>query len=67
MFSTDVLDILHQVWDVYGGFTGNELEAISHKEDPWLQARGGIPAYEYSNAQISDRVIFNYYNEQASR
>lgn len=67
VFSTEVLNILQQVWDVYGGLTGNELEAISHKEEPWIKARNGIPAYESSDALISDRVIFSYFNEQANR
>lgn len=66
VFQSDVLDILNQVWDVYGEYTGNELEEISHKERPWRVARSNLPAYEICRERISDQEIFKYYNEQAS-
>ena len=64
-FSEEVKDILNQVWDVYGKYTGNQLETISHKELPWICARNGIPAYQTSTKRISDTVIFEYYNGQS--
>ena len=67
VFPEDVLDILNQVWDVYGKFTGNELEAISHREAPYIVARNGIPAYAASNNRISDDIIFKYFNEQSEK
>lgn len=67
VFPEDVLDILNQVWDVYGKFTGNELEAISHRETPYIVARNGIPAYAASNNRISDDIIFKYFNEQSEK
>ena len=63
----DVLDILNQVWDVYGHFSGNQLEAISHQEAPWIIARNGIPPYEPCDNIISDNSIFCYFNEQANK
>lgn len=60
-FSVDELDVLNQVLDVYGGFNGNELEAICHNEEPWISARGGAPAFEASTVRIDDSVIFRYY------
>ena len=66
IFASDVLDVLNQVWDVYGSFTGNELEEISHKDAPWREARNGLASYMGSNRKISDKSMFEYYNEQAS-
>ena len=66
IFSSDVLDVLNQVWEVYGDLSGNELEAISHKEEPWISARKGIPPYATSTEYLSDEVIFRYFNEQAA-
>ena len=66
IFASEILDILQQVWDVYGGFTGNQLEAISHKEMPWIEARKGIPVCMASSEIISDKNMFIYYNEQAN-
>ena len=66
IFASEILDILQQVWDVYGGFTGNQLEAISHKEMPWIEARKGIPVCMASSEIISDKNMFIYYNEQSN-
>lgn len=66
IFASEIPDILQQVWDVYGGFTGNQLEAISHKEMPWIEARKGIPVCMASSEIISDKNMFIYYNEQAN-
>ena len=66
IFASEILDILQQVWYVYGGFTGNQLEAISHKEMPWIEARKGIPVCMASSEIISDKNMFIYYNEQAN-
>lgn len=63
----DILDILNQVWDVYGHYSGNQLEAISHQETPWINARNGLPPYEPCDNLISDECIFLYFNEQASK
>ncbi len=66
IFSEDVLDILNQVWDVYGAFTADELEAITHRETPWKEARGTLPAYATCDYVISDESMFKFYNEQAA-
>lgn len=58
----EVEDILNQVWEVYGSFTGNELESITHQETPWVEARKGLSAFTISQNEIDDRVIFEYYN-----
>lgn len=63
-FSEDDLDVLKQVLEVYGGFTGNELESICHQEEPWKSAREGLLPYEPSHQCISDESIFNCYSER---
>jgi uncharacterized phage-associated protein len=66
IFETEVLDILEQVWAAYGSFSGNQLETISHREKPWLEARNGVPAYMATTNLISDKDMFIFYNEQAN-
>lgn len=61
IFDEETEDILNQVWDVYGHFTGNELETITHQEDPWMKARSGYSPLERCNEEISDESIFEYY------
>ena len=65
-FNEDAKDILDQVWEVYGGYTGNQLESITHRESPWLNARGGCSSYEICTNEISDADIFNCYIERVS-
>lgn len=65
-FSEEELDIMNQVWDVYGRFTGNELESLTHQEEPWIEAREGLQPYEPGQKDLNMKTIFKYYNHQAS-
>lgn len=64
IFDEDVEDILSQVWDIYGEFSGNELEALTHEESPWINARGNLRALDHSKKIISDRDIFECYGQR---
>ena len=66
-FPPDVLDVLEQVWNVYGKFNGNQLEAISHQEDPWIEARRGISETEPSNNVLNDEIIYKYYSNRINQ
>ena len=56
-----VLDLLERVYATYGEFDGDQLEILTHREQPWIQARQGVPEYEPSNNPIRDEVIKQYY------
>lgn len=60
-FAEDIEDILNQVWDVYGEYTADQLESMTHQEDPWKKARKGYSPLENCDKEISDEDIFNYY------
>lgn len=64
-FDAETLDILNQVWDVYGGYNANELESLTHQEAPWINARKGLSPVEPGTRSISDEDIFTYYIGQA--
>lgn len=34
-----VLNVLYSVWQTYGDKSANELEALTHQDDPWIFAR----------------------------
>lgn len=61
VFDEDVENVLNQVWEVYGGYNGNELESMTHQEDPWKNARKGLSPIEPSTNIISDKDIFTFY------
>lgn len=54
--------LLQQVWEAYGDFSADELEAISHKEFPWKNARKGIRDGEACANEISNYDILKYYS-----
>lgn len=59
----EVEEILDQVWAVYGGYSGNQLESISHQEAPWLKARKGLAEYEGTDREIDVFDIYDFYSK----
>jgi uncharacterized phage-associated protein len=53
---------LEEVWKVYGHLEGNDLERLTHSEEPWLKARGGIPPDMSSHAVIMKDWMREYYS-----
>lgn len=64
IFEPDVLDVLEQVWDVYGKLNGNQLENICHQEQPWREARRGYSENQPSKRALDDKIIYQYYNKR---
>jgi uncharacterized phage-associated protein len=58
---------LDQVFDVYGGYTADDLEAMTHKEEPWKKAREGLLPSEYSRRPISMKIMRDYYGERIGK
>ena len=61
-FSKELESLLEQVWEAYGGFTADELEAISHEETPWKKARKGYKDGDACSNEISNYDILYYYS-----
>ena len=55
------IELLESVWQTYGGHTGNALEALSHKEQPWIDARSGYKPSEKCNVRISLKSMRDFY------
>ena len=45
----------------YGDMAGHELRALTHLEDPWKEARKGIPLMEHSENEITHGMMRLYY------
>ncbi|MEM5528102.1 type II toxin-antitoxin system antitoxin SocA domain-containing protein [Gammaproteobacteria bacterium AS21] len=58
----DAADTVDQVLNVYGTKTAQWLSNLTHEEDPWLDARNGIPATQSSNVIIQKGDIHSYYS-----
>lgn len=59
-----VLGVLQEVWETYGGFTADQLERLTHSEEPWIKARKNSGVNEVSTNKISIDTIYNYYSKQ---
>ncbi|MCL1983656.1 MAG: DUF4065 domain-containing protein [Clostridiales bacterium] len=55
------IELLESVWQTYGYHTGNALEALSHKEPPWIAARRGYAPDERCNVPILLDSMKAYY------
>lgn len=56
------LELLESVWDTYGEFSANDLEAMTHDELPWQNARIGYGAYDNCNVVIEAEDMRTYYS-----
>lgn len=60
-FDEDDIKLLEDVWDTYGDNTGNALEALTHRELPWIEARKGYEPEERCTVVISPNTMASYY------
>lgn len=54
-------DFLDIIINIYGKYTGNQLEDLTHNELPWNEARHGLPNDVRSREELKDEVIYSYY------
>lgn len=63
-FPQKIEDILDEIWEVYGGYTGELLSKIARSEKPWIDARGGCPPFDPCSNKIEDKAIYDYYSKE---
>jgi len=60
-FSKKQMDLLESVWSVYGKYNAEYLEALTHSELPWQEARKEISESEPSSNIISLSTAKKFY------
>lgn len=60
-------NLINSVFNVYGGYTADELESMTHQEAPWKNARRGCPPSAYSRNPISMKDMRDYYGERIGK
>ena len=58
------IEFINYILDNYAGFSGAELESMTHKELPWQEARKGVLPMQACNNVISENTMKNYYGER---
>lgn len=56
--------LLASVWKRYGGFTGRQLETMTHGEPPWIAARGDAAPVERCSEVISRKMMRAYFKSK---
>jgi uncharacterized phage-associated protein len=60
-FSEKQMRLLDNIWNVYGKYTSSYLEALTHSELPWQEARANISSVEPSSKKINLKTAKDYY------
>lgn len=60
----EIMSFSREVYEAYGHLTGDELEALNHTEDPWLNARKGLRPWQRCTEVISEKDMKDYYRRQ---
>lgn len=63
-FNEDEENVLESVYYAYGHLDGDQLESLTHKESPWINARGGIDPAEICTNAISTEDMRACYAKQ---
>ncbi len=60
-FTKKQREVLDAVWSVYGKYNADYLEALTHSELPWQEARKDLPAAQASNNIIDLNIAKDFY------
>lgn len=60
-FTSDDIDHMNNVLDTYLRFSGMQLEALTHSEEPWIITRKGYSSFDICEKDIDEEIIKNYY------
>ncbi len=60
---SDVKDHIHEVLNVYGDFSAEDLEYMVHRERPWIVARGDLHPLEPSTTPIDENEMMTFYQQ----
>ena len=57
------LKFAKEVFEAYGSYSGEQLEWLIHREEPWLNARGITKPWEDCTEKISEKDMAEYYRK----
>ena len=58
----EICEFLQNIYKVYGHLSANELELLTHTEDPWINARQGKSEWQPGYDSISLDDMKRYYS-----
>lgn len=55
-------EFLNIILNTFGEYDGNELEAMTHAETPWIESRKGLSSEQAGNVVINDDTMKAFYD-----
>lgn len=62
-----VKDHIDSVLEAYLPFGDIQLEKMTHREDPWVEARNGFEPFERCEVEINEATMKNYYTARLGK
>lgn len=62
--SNELRDLINQIYRIYGELDGDQLEYLTHQEEPWLSARKGLEPFESSVNVIDTNIMEKYFKNK---
>jgi uncharacterized phage-associated protein len=59
--SRDQRELVDEVWEAYGNLSGAQLRTLTHREQPWIDAREGLAPDAPSSRVITKASMQSYY------
>jgi len=60
------IEFINSVLEEYGKFSGSQLEAMTHREDPWVVARKGYSSTQRCEVEIDESLMASYYSARTT-
>lgn len=61
-FTQGQLEVLEDVWNIYGEYDAKYLERLTHQELPWQEARGDVVDGATCYTQILENTMKDFYS-----
>lgn len=58
---------IDSVLDEYAGYSGSQLEELTHREAPWVKARIGCGPYDRCETVIDEKLMASFYGSRLGR
>ena len=62
--STEHRSHIDSVLEAYAGYTGTQLEEMTHQEEPWISARKGHREAQRCEVEIDEKVMQQFYAQR---
>ena len=61
--TAEQVDLINEVIKEYGKLSSSQLEALTHSEEPWINARKGYAAADKCNKVMDKEFMAHYYKD----